>query len=75
MLEVLKQGCVLMAMGMGTVVSFLVILIITMVITNKVLVYINKFFPEVLPEDTTSKKPAASNDVEVAIAIAATKAL
>ena len=75
MLETLKQGCVLMAMGMGTVVSFLVILIITMVITNKVLVYINKFFPEVLPEDKTSKKPAASNDVEVAIAIAATKAL
>ena len=75
MLEVLKQGCVLMAMGMGTVVSFLIILIFTMVITHKVLVYINKFFPEALPEAQTSTKSAASNDVEVAIAIAATKAL
>ena len=75
MLEVLKQGCVLMVMGMGTVVSFLVILIITMFFTHKTLLCINKIFPEVLPEAAASKKPAVSNDVEVAIAIAATKVL
>lgn len=75
MLEILKQGCVLMAMGMGTVFSFLVILIIAMVITSKVLVYINKFFPEAVVEVAAPKKSAISNDAEVAIAIAATKAL
>ena len=74
-MELLKQGAVLMAMGMGTVFSFLIILIIAMNITSKVLVFINKFFPEVVPEQATSKKATANNDVEIAIALAATKAL
>ncbi len=64
-----------MIMGMGTVFSFLIILVIAMVITSKVLVYINKFFPEAVVEATAAKPANKSNDEEIAIAIAATKAL
>jgi len=73
----LSVGGTLMIMGMGTVFFFLIILIFTMVITYKCLTVINKFFPEALPEVASSKKTtnSASNDVEVAIALAATKVL
>ncbi len=64
-----------MIMGMGTVFSFLIILVIAMAITSKVLVYINKMFPEAVVETTTAKPVNKSNDEEIAIAIAATKAL
>jgi len=41
----------------------------------KVLLLVNKFFPEVVVEAAPAKKTAVSNDEEIAIAIAATKAL
>ena len=71
----LEEGLVLMGMGMGTVFSFLITLIFTMVITYKVLTVINRLFPEVTVEATPVKKQSLSNDEEIAIAIAATKAL
>ena len=73
--DMLKVGLTLLVMGMGTVFSFLVILIFTMVITYKVLTVINKFFPEAVVETVPAKKTSAADDVEIAIAIAATKAL
>ena len=71
----LNEGLTVTAMGMGTVLSFLVILIFSMVIMHKCLLLINKFFPEVVAEATPAKKVTASSDEEIAIALAATKAL
>ena len=72
----LATGGILMLMGMGTVFSFLIILIFAMLITSKCLVFINKIFPEALPETVAPKKvKSASSDEEIAIAIAATKVL
>ena len=71
----LEEGLIVTAMGMGTVISFLIILIFSMVVMYKVLLFINKFFPEVAVEAAPAKKISASSDEEIAIALAATKAL
>ena len=71
----LKVGLTLLAMGMGTVFSFLIILIFTMIITYKVLRVVNKFFPEVVVEAAPAKKPQTSDDAEIAIAIASVQRL
>ena len=71
----LEEGLIVTIMGMGTVFSFLCILVIAMLITHKILVFINKFFPEAVEEIAPAKKPAASDDEQIAIAIAATRAL
>ena len=73
--HMLEEGLIVTAMGMGTVLSFLIILIVSMSLIYKVLLTINKFFPEVVVEATPVKKAAASSDEEIAIALAATKAL
>jgi len=71
----LEEGIVLMLMGMGTVFSFLITLIITMVVTYNVLMVINKIFPEAAVEAAPAKKTAANDDAEIAIAIAAANRL
>ena len=71
----LNDGLVIVLMGMTTVLTFLCILIVAMTLMYKVLLLVNKFFPEVVVEATPVKKTAVSNDEEIAIAIAATKAL
>ena len=68
----LNEGFILMATGMGTVFSFLIILWIAVSCMCKVVGYLNKIFPE--PVKTVSAPvKAANNDVEIAIAIAAAK--
>ena len=62
-------------LGVGTVLSFLCILIVAMTIMHKCLMFINKIFPEAVIETAPAKKTTASNDEEIAIAIAAAKAL
>ena len=69
----LKVGLTLLLMGMGTVFSFLITLIFTMIITYKVIQVINKFFPEAATEAAPVKKLAANDDAEIAIAIAAAR--
>ena len=71
----LNDGLVIVLMGMSTVLAFLCILIFTMTYMHKILLFINKFFPEVVVEAAPAKKTVVSNDEEIAIAIAATKAL
>ena len=44
--ELLKSGCLLMVLGMGTVYFFIIIMIYCMNLTQKALTVINKFFPE-----------------------------
>jgi sodium pump decarboxylase gamma subunit len=70
----LKIGLIVALMGMGTVFSFLLILVFAMIITAYVLRQIGKVFPEKSTE-TSSAKPSSSSDEEIAVAIAATQAL
>ena len=68
----LNEGLTLMATGMGTVFSFLVILWFAVSIMGKVVCWLNKIFP-VEVETTSAPVASASGDVELAIAIAAAK--
>ncbi len=68
----LNEGLTLMATGMGTVFSFLVILWASVTMMGKIVAKLNKLFPEKVAEVKTAVKNA-SCDVEVAIAIAAAK--
>lgn len=71
-MELLMQGLVLMVIGMATVFSFLVLLILAM---NGSAAFFSKFahlFPEAVAE---APKPAAADPVaEIAVALAAIKA-
>ena len=69
-ITLLKEGAIIMAIGMGTVFFFLTILIGTMNINEIVLKFINKYFPEEVPEVKTTKKQTYSKDDEIALAIA-----
>ena len=71
----LKIGLIVALMGMGTVFSFLLILVFAMMITAYVLKQIGKFFPEQNNETASAKTKASSSDEEIAVAIAATQAL
>ena len=67
-----NEGVITMAVGLGTVFSFLVILWLVVMTMGKVVAYLNKIFPaEVQTVVSTVKK--ACGDLDVAIAIAAAK--
>ena len=72
--EVLVQGLTAMALGMGVVLSFLIMLIVSMCVMSSVVGYLNKLFPEVVPAPAKSKaKKSASagkEDEQIALAIA-----
>lgn len=73
--ENLANGLVLLGMGMGFVLCFLVILIFVMGVMTKVVTYLNKIFPEVVEEvKTSAKKVNANVDEAIALAIAVIKA-
>ncbi|CDE91349.1 TPA: oxaloacetate decarboxylase [Candidatus Gastranaerophilales bacterium HUM_6] len=65
----LENGLILLVMGMGFVLTFLVILICSMGIMSKFVEYLNKIFPEAVEEVKTTVKKASSG-VEDAIAVA-----
>ena len=68
----LNDGLATMAVGMGTVFSFLVILWVVVSFLGVVVAYLNKIFPvEVETVKTVAQK--VTGDLEVAIAIAAAK--
>ena len=69
-MTLLKEGAIIMAIGMGTVFFFLVIMICAMNINEIILKFIGKFFPEEVSETKTIKKKTDSNDDEIALAIA-----
>lgn len=70
--EVLVQGLTAMALGMGVVLAFLVMLIGSMGIMSGVVGYLNKIFPEIIPAPAKAKKStsAGKEDEQVALAIA-----
>ena len=71
--ETLMQGVSVMLIGMGTVVAFLCITIISMFVMSFVVGKLNKIFPEAVPAAAgAAKKVATSNDdSEIAAAIVA----
>ena len=66
------EGVMLLAVGVGTVISFLVILWFVINIMGKVVGWLNKVCPEQVEQIKTVVNNVKS-DVEVAIAIAAAK--
>ena len=72
MREVLENGLLLLVIGMGFVLCFLTILIFSMMIMSKVVLWLNKIFPEATDEISSDVKKAATNiDEAIAVAIAA----
>lgn len=69
-MTLLKEGAIIMAIGMGTVFFFLVIMIGAMNLNEIVLKFVGKYFPEEVPEIKTAKKKVESNYDEIALAIA-----
>ncbi len=69
-----QEGCTLMLIGMGVVLSFLCILICSMHIMSAVVGYLNKIFPEAIPEVKT-KKAKSSNAIDDTIVAAIAAAI
>ncbi|MBR6099361.1 OadG family protein [bacterium] len=69
--ELWLQGLVAMCIGMGTVLSFLCLMIVSMTIMSTIVKKLNQIFPEAIPQTSGVKKAAASNDEEIAVAILA----
>ena len=69
-ITLLKEGAIIMAIGMGTVFFFLTIMIGTMYLNESILKFVGKYFPEEAPETKTIKKKVETNDEEIALAIA-----
>ena len=69
--ELLIEGLSAMLIGMGTVLSFLCLMIISMFIMSKVVRKLNEIFPEAVPATANVKKTVSSDDSEVAAAIVA----
>lgn len=70
--ELLAQGVAVMCIGMGTVLAFLCITILSMFIMSRVVKKLNEIFPEAVPQTAGAAKVVKSNDDEnVAVAILA----
>ena len=74
-LELLKEGAVVMCIGMGMVITFLTIMVFSIEIMHIIIEKLNKIFPPEIKEEVKKvakvKKPTA--DEQIAIAIAASK--
>ena len=70
--EILVQGISVMCIGMGSVLTFLCILICSMLVMSNVVQKLNKIFPEPVLQTAGAKvKKAVSDDSEIAAAIVA----
>ena len=68
----LLEGSMVMAIGMGTVLTFLCLTIWAMTVMSTVVGYLNKIFPEAVVETAGAKvRKSSSNDDEIAAAIVA----
>ena len=69
--ETLMQGVSVMLIGMGTVVAFLCITIVSMFVMSFIVEKLNKLFPEAVPAVAGGAKKVAtsSDDSEIAAAI------
>ena len=71
--ETLMQGLSIMLIGLGTVLTFLCVTIVSMFVMSFVVGKLNKLFPEAVPAVAGGAKKIAtsSDDSEVAAAIVA----
>lgn len=70
-LELLKEGFLVLLIGMGFVYIFISIMIWAMGIVAKIMKFIGKYFPEEVEEEKyTPKKKSDNNEAEIALAIA-----
>lgn len=66
-----NDALLVMIIGMGTVFVFLIVMIWVMDFNGKVLQYVNKIWPEEVPQEAKpARKAVQSDDEEVALAIA-----
>ncbi|MBE7707542.1 MAG: hypothetical protein E7Z88_02425 [Cyanobacteria bacterium SIG27] len=68
--ELWIQGGTTMAVGMGIVFSFLVIMVFAMMILTRVVNWLNKVCPVATPVEKQVKKVTSNDDAEIAVAIA-----
>mgnify|MGYP000619803617 FL=1 len=66
----LQDGLLIMVLGMGFVFIFLTIMVFIMDWSSKLIIKLNEIFPEEVVEEKYTKKSAAKDDNEVALAIA-----
>lgn len=71
-IELLKEGFLLMIIGMGFVYFFITVMIFVMNFSGKIIAFLGKYFPEEVEEDkyAPKKKTSTNNDMEIALAIA-----
>ena len=70
-LELLGDGVIVSIIGMGMVFAFLVIVVWAMDLMAIVMRYLNRKFPEAVPEVVTSRKSANDDNNALALAIPA----
>ena len=73
--ETIMQGVSVMLIGMGTVVAFLCITIISMFVMSFIVGKLNKLFPEAAPAVAGGTKKVATSDDDSAIAAAIVAAM
>lgn len=66
----ISEGLIITAIGMGTVLMFLIVLVCSINLTAKVLTFVNKFLPEEVAEPVKVASNSSSNDENIAVAIA-----
>lgn len=67
----LEDGLVVLSVGFFVVFMFLTIMIFAMTIMGKIVAYLNKIFPPVIPATAPVKRISSDSDAEIAVAIAA----
>ena len=68
-MELINQGLFLMIIRMGSVFAFLIVMLFAMNICSKLIMILNKYFPEE-KEEPKKKIQKTDNEAEIAIAIA-----
>lgn len=70
-MENIMSGIMVAGIGIGVVFAFLAILVCAMFVVAKVMVYLNKLFPEAVPVSAPVRSAAsdASRENEVVVAI------
>lgn len=69
-MELLEQGLTVLLIGFSSVFFFLCLMIVAMGIQAKIIAYLNKIFPVAVAETASPKAIKASDDAEIAVAIA-----
>ena len=72
--SVITEGLTIMCIGVGFVMSFLCVLILSMHVMSLIVEYLNKIFPEQVFEIEKPSKNKTNDDEAIAVALAVIKA-